>query len=329
MTASIRPTSRRWLVPLALACLGGLTTAALAQTWPDRPIRIVVPYAPGASADQLARAVGARLATSLGQPVLVDNRAGAGGTLGADNVAKSAPDGYSIVLGSDASHAANVFLTKKFPYDPVKSFTPIAPAAINHIVLLVHPSLPIKSVAELITYAKANPGKLSYGSSGPGSAHHLAGELLNEKAGIQTVHVPYKGGGPAMADLLANTLPMLFASMATAKPHIDSGKVRALALIEAKRMPSMPNLPTIGETVPGYAISSWLAFFGPAGLPAPITARLNTEINKALAAPDLRASLESAGLTAVGGSPQELQAQQRETLAQSEKLIKAAGIEAQ
>ena len=226
MTASTHPISRRGFLPLALACLGGLSTAALAQTWPDRPIRIVAPYAPGAAADQLARAVGARLATSLGQPVLVDNRAGAGGTLGADNVAKSAPDGYSIVLGSDASHAANVFLTKKFPYDPVKSFRPIAPAAINHIVLLVHPSLPIKSVAELIAYAKANPGKLSYGSSGPGSAHHLAGELLNEKAGIQTVHVPYKGGGPAMADLLANTLPMLFASMATAStgyfPMADS-----------------------------------------------------------------------------------------------------------
>jgi tripartite-type tricarboxylate transporter receptor subunit TctC len=329
MTASTHPISRRGFLPLALACLGGLSTAALAQTWPDRPIRIVAPYAPGAAADQLARAVGARLSTSLGQPVLVDNRAGAGGTLGADNVAKSAPDGYSIVLGSDASHAANVFLTKKFPYDPVKSFTPIAPAATNHIVLLVHPSLPIKSVAELIAYAKANPGKLSYGSSGPGSAHHLAGELLNEKAGIQTVHVPYKGGGPAMADLLANTLPMLFASMATAKPHIDSGKVRALAVIEAKRMPGLPNLPTIGETVPGYAISSWLAFFGPAGLPAAVTTRLNAEINKALAAPDLRAALEAAGLTAVGGSPQELQTQQRETLAQSEKLIKAAGIEPQ
>ena len=242
--------------------------AAGAQTWPDKPLRLVVPYAPGAGADQLARAVGEQLGPGLGQTVVVDNRAGAGGTLGADAVAKAPPDGYTIVLGTDATHATNIYLSKKFPYDPVKSFTPIAPAAVNHIVLVVHPSLPVKNVAELIAYAKANPKKLSFGSSGNGSAHHLAGELLNEKAGIDMVHVPYKGGGPAMTDLLGNSIPVLFASYATAKPHIDSGKVRALAVVEDKRL---GQLPTIGETVPGYAISSWFAFFGPVNLPPAVT----------------------------------------------------------
>jgi tripartite-type tricarboxylate transporter receptor subunit TctC len=291
---------------LALTALTAGPVAA--QTYPDKPVRIVVPYAPGAGADTLARSVGERLGSGLGQTVIVDNRAGAGGTLGADAVAKAAPDGYTIVLGTDATHATNVFLAKKFPYDPLKSFTPIVPAAVNHIVLVVHPSLPVKNVAELIAYAKANPKKLSFGSSGNGSAHHLAGELLNEKAGIDMVHVPYKGGGPAMTDLIGKSIPVLFASHATAKPHIESGKVRALAVVEDKRLGA---LPTIGETVPGYAISSWFAFFGPANLPPAVTARLNTEINKALAQPQLRESLDKAGMSATGGKAEDLAAFQR------------------
>ena len=300
---------------------------ARAQTWPDKPIRLVVPYAAGAAADQLARAVGERLGQGLAQTVIVDNRGGAGGTLGSDNVAKSPADGYSIVLGTDASHATNIYLSRKFPYDPVKSFTPIAAAALNHIVLVVHPSLPVTSVAELIQYAKANPKKLSFGSSGPGTAHHLAGELLNERAGLDMVHVPYKGGGPAMTDLIGNSIPVLFASMATAKPHIDSGKIRALAVVEDKRFHGLPNLPTVGETVPGYAIASWFAFFGPAGLPQPIVARLNAELNKALATPALREQLEKAGMSATGGKPEELAALLKTELALREKLVKAAGIE--
>ena len=326
MTGSSFLRSRRQLL---LAVLVGASVGAQAQSWPERPVRLVVPYAPGAAADQLARTVGVRLSASLGQPVVIDNRAGAGGTLGADNVAKSPPDGYSIVLGNDATHALNYFFIKKFPYDPVKSFTPIVPVATNHIVLVVHPSLPVKNVAELIAYAKSNPGKLSFGSSGSGTAHHLAGELLNVKAGIKMLHVPYKGGGPAMSDLLGNTIPVLFASLAAAKPHMDSGKVRALGVFEGKRLPTMPNLPAIAETLPGYAIESGFGFFGPAGLPDAITTRLNTEINKALSAPDLRASLEAAGMSATGGTPQDLLIQQRESMNQAEALIKAAGIEPQ
>lgn len=324
MSRSAHSITRRLLVLGAMFFAGG---AAVAQTYPDKPVRLVVPYAAGAAADQLARMVGERLTQGLGQTVIVDNRGGAGGTLGADNVAKSAADGYSIVLGTDASHATNIFLSKKFPYDPVKSFTPIAPAAVNHIVLVVHPSLPVKTVPELIAYTKANPKKLSFGSSGPGSAHHLAGELLNEKAGLDMVHVPYKGGGPAMTDLIGNSIPVLFASMATAKPHIDSGKIRALAVVEDKRFHGMPNLPTIGETVPGYAIASWFAFFGPTGLPPAVIGKLNTEINKALATPALREALEKAGMSATGGKPEELAALLKIELAQREKLVKAAGIE--
>jgi len=320
------PTLRLPALSLCAALLSALCGPATAQSYPDKPVRLVVPYAPGAGADQLARSVGERLSPLLGRPVIIDNRAGAGGTLGADVVAKAAPDGYTIVLGTDATHATNVFLSKKFPYDPVTSFTPIAPAAVNHIVLVVHPSLPVKNVAELIAYAKANPKKLSYGSSGNGSAHHLAGELLNEKAGIDMVHVPYKGGGPAMTDLIGNSIPVLFASYATAKPHIESGKVRALAVVEDKRL---GQLPTVGETVPGYAISSWFAFFGPANLPPAVTARLNTEINKALAQPPLRESLDKAGMSATGGKAEDLAAFQRSELAQREKLVKAAGIEAE
>jgi len=307
--------------------LTAVAAGAWAQAYPDKPIRLVVPYAAGAAADQLARAVGERLGPALGQTIVVDNRAGAGGTLGADNVAKSPADGYTIVLGTDASHATNLFLSKRFPYDPIKSFTPIAPAAVNHIVLVVHPSLPVKTVAELIAYGKANPKKLSFGSSGPGSAHHLAGELFNERAGIDMVHVPYKGGGPAMTDLLGNSIPVLFASLATARPHIESGKVRAIAVVEGKRFHGLPGLPTIGETLPGYAIASWFGFFGPAGLPPAITARLNTEINKALTQPAVREALEKAGMSATGGKPDELAAQLKAELAQREKLVKAAGIE--
>ena len=307
---------------LSLAAFG-----AAAQTYPNRPIKLVVPYAAGAAADQLARLVGDRISQSLGQPIVVDNRGGAGGTLGADVVAKSSSDGYTILLGTDASQATNVFLSKRFPYDPVKSFTPIAPAAINHIVLVVHPSLPVKTTAELIQYAKTHPKELSFGSSGPGSAHHLAGELLNEKAGIDMVHVPYKGGNPAMTDLLGGTLKVLFASMATAKPYIDAGRVRALAVVESNRFHGLPNLPTIGETVPGYSISSWFGFFGPANLPEPVVIKLNSAINGALSAAATRETLEKSGMTASGGTQQELGALVRTELAVREKLVKSAGIE--
>jgi tripartite-type tricarboxylate transporter receptor subunit TctC len=315
----------------ALVLLAGLPLLtgrdALAQGYPDRPIRLVVPYAPGAAADQLARVLAKPLAQALGQPVVVDNRAGAGGTLGADVVAKASADGYTLLLGTDATQATNVHFARKFPYDPLRQFTPLALAAINPIVLVVQPSLPVHSVTELVRYAKEHPRALSYGSSGIGTPHHLAGELLNERAGIAMVHVPYKGGAPAMTDLLGGTVNVLFASLATVLPYIQNGQVRALAVTQAQRHGGLPQVPAIGETLPGYSLTGWLGFFAPAGLPVPIQARLHAEINKALADDAVRSALEQAGLVPSGGTPQALDALVRQELATRGRLVKAAGIE--
>jgi tripartite-type tricarboxylate transporter receptor subunit TctC len=300
---------------------------ARAQGYPDRPLRLVVPYAPGAAADQLARVLAKPLAQALGQPVVIDNRAGAGGTLAADMVAKAPADGYTLLLGTDATQATNLHLARKFPYDPLRQFTPLALAAINPIVLVVHPSLPARNVAELVRYAKAHPRALSYGSSGIGTPHHLAGELLNERAGIAMVHVPYKGGAPAMTDLLGGNINVLFASLATALPYIQSGQVRVLAVTQAQRHGGLPQVPTIGETLPGYALAGWLGLFAPAGLPGTIQARLQAEINTALADESVRSALEQAGLVPSGGTPQALDALVREELATRGRLVKAAGIE--
>jgi tripartite-type tricarboxylate transporter receptor subunit TctC len=285
-----------------------------------------VPYPPGASTDTVARAVAQKLSDTMGQQVFVENRAGASGNIGADYVAKSAPDGYTILLGTDATHTTNVFFGKNFPYDPVKDFTPITLAVGNVIVLAAHPSVPVTSMKELIDYAKQNPGRLAYASSGTGSPHHLSGELLRQMAGIDIVHVPYKGGGQAITDFVGGQVPLMFSSLVTVAPHIKSGKVRALGFVEAKRYPAMPEVPTIAETLPGFEINSWLGFLGPAGLPPPVQARLHAEIVKALNAPDVRARLEPAGLVVVANTPAEFAAVIRTDLDRRGRLIKAAGI---
>jgi tripartite-type tricarboxylate transporter receptor subunit TctC len=310
------------LLTLAVA----VAPAALAQTYPAKPVKFVVPYPPGASTDTVARAVAQKLSDTLGQQVFVENRAGASGNIGADYVAKSAPDGYTILLGTDATHTTNVFFGKNFPYDPVKDFTPITLAVANVIVLASHPSVPVTSVKELIDYAKKNPGRLAYASSGTGSPHHLSGELLRQMAGIDIVHVPYKGGGQAITDFVGGQVPLMFSSLVTVAPHIKSGKARALGFVEAKRYPAMPEVPTIAETLPGFEINSWLGFLGPAGLPPAVQARLQAEIVKALNLPDVRARLEPAGLVVVGNTPAEFAAVIRTDLDRRGRLIKAAGI---
>lgn len=328
MTSPSPASRRRHLAQLgagALTLLQGWPTHAAG--YPERPLRLVVPYAAGAASDLLGRILADRLAPSLGQAIIVDNRAGAGGTLGADNVAKAAPDGYTLLLGTDASQATNVYLSKRFPYDPIKSFTPVAAAATNHIVLVVHPSFPARTVAELIQYAKSHPGKLSFGSSGPGSAHHLAGQLLNELAGIDMVHVAYKGGSPAMTDLLGGQLQVLFASLSTARPYLDSGKVRALGVISANRVKGLPQVPAIGESLPGYEINSWFAVFGPAGMPVSVVARLSNEINKVLTQPPVIELLEKNGLSPWISSPEDLAKRLKSELLTRERLVKAAGLE--
>lgn len=285
---------------IVILCVGMLLTLAVtavqAQAYPARPIRFVVPYAPGGPLDLIARAIGQKLTEATGQPVVVDNKPGAGGNIGADIVAKAAPDGYTIVMGAVATHAINPTLYPKIPYDPVKDFTPVAMVAVVPNVLVVNPALPVKSVKELIDFAKARPSYLNFASGSSGSTGHLAGELFNALAGVQMVHIPYKGGAPAMADLLAGQVQLMFDNLANAQPQIKAGKLRALAVTTAQRSAFAPDLPTLAEAgVPGFDLTTWFGIFLPGNAPRDIVLRLNTEINKALSAPDMRDRLEKMG----------------------------------
>jgi tripartite-type tricarboxylate transporter receptor subunit TctC len=300
---------------------------ALAQAWPSKPIRLVVPYPPGGSTDLLARTIGQKVGEALGQQIIVDNRAGAGGMLGSEIVARAAPDGYTILLGTGATHGLTLLLSKAIPYDPVKDFTPITAAVEVPIILCVSLQVPAATARELVDYAKKNPGKLAYGSSGTGSPHHLSGELLRQVAGIDVVHVPYKGAAPAVQDLIGSQIPMVFTTLSTALPHIKAGKIRAIGFVEAKRQPSVPEIPTIGESVPGYVMpASWLGFFAPAGLPDPILRRLNAEIVKAVQSPDVKAKLETAGMPVVGTGSEEFAKMVKDDIETFRKIVNAAGI---
>jgi tripartite-type tricarboxylate transporter receptor subunit TctC len=302
---------------------------ALAQDFPTRPVTIVVGYTPGATSDLLARTVGEGLNAAWGQSVIVDNRSGVGGNIGAGYVARAPGDGYTLMVGTDAIFTSNVYLYKNSPFDPVKDFAPITNAGANIICLAVHADLPVKSVAELVAYAKANPGKLQYGSSGIGSPHHLAGELLHQKTGIDIVHVPYRGGGATINDLLGGHIKVAFLSLSTAVPHLSSGKIRLVAVVEKTRYAPMSDVPTIGETVPGFEMSSWLGFFAPAATPAPLVARLNEAMVKILTTDAVKAKLATLGLAVAPSTPAELAAVIKEGLAVRGELIKAANIKAE
>jgi len=322
----------RWLDGFArVSALSVLLLAApaMAQDFPSRPVTIVTPQSPGASSDLLARTVGDRLTLAWGHPVIVDNRPGASGNVGAALAARASADGYTLMVGTDAMLTSNVYLFKNMPFDPVKDFAPITNAGANIICLAVNAQLPVASVAELITYAKANPGKLQYGSSGIASPHHLSGELLSQKTGIQIVHVPYRGGGPAANDLLGGHISMAFLSLSSAVPLISSGKIRILALVEKSRYAAMPDIPTIGETIPGFEMSSWLGFFAPAGTPAPLVARLNEAIIKVLTIDAVKEKLATLGLVVAPSTPAELGAIVKDGLAVRGQLIKAANIQAE
>jgi tripartite-type tricarboxylate transporter receptor subunit TctC len=301
--------------------------AAMAQPYPSKPIKLVVPYPPGASTDAVGRMVGQKVSEDLGQPVIVDNKGGASGNIGSDFVAKSAADGYTFLLGTDATHTANAWLFKGFPFDPVKDVTPLTMAAKNIIVLVAHPSFPPNTVAELIDYAKKNPGKVSYGSAGQGSPHHLAGGMMNQMAGIDMTHVPYKGGGPAATDVIGGQIPIIFSSLVTVMPQIQAGKLKALGITEKTRYAGLPNVPAIAETLPGFEMSSWLGFFGPPNLPPAITARLNASLVKALHVPEITAKMQAAGLVVVANSAEQFAAQQRADYENRGKLIKALGVQ--
>jgi tripartite-type tricarboxylate transporter receptor subunit TctC len=307
---------------LSLSAVG----TALAQSYPDKPIRLVVPYPPGASTDAVGRIVGQKLSANIGQTVIVDNRAGASGNIGTEFVGRSAPDGYTFVMGTDATHASNSFLTANPTFDPIKDFTPLAIVAMNPIALVVHPSVPAKDLNELVAWIKANPGKGGFGSSGTGSPHHLAGELLKARTGAPLIHVPYRGGGPALNDLMGGQISLLFASAITVVPHIQSGKVKAIALTSAKRSGILPNVPTMGESLDGFEMPSWLAFFGPAKMPDAVTRRLSDELVKVLSDPDVRARLTAAGMDVVAGGQAELTELQRREYQSRGKLIRDANI---
>ena len=280
---------------------------ALGQAYPSKPVRMVVPFSAGGAMDTVARAMGNRLSEALGQPVVIDNRGGGGGTIGADIVAKAAPDGYTLVLTGGPPHGVYPLFIKNVPFDMIRDFSPIIIFGTAPQVLVVHPSLPATSVKELVDYAKKNPGKLSYGTSGIGSPHHLGGLLLNRAAGIDMVHIAYKGGGPALNDVLGGQLQVAMLALSTINPHVRSGKLRLLAVLEAQRAKAVPDTPTVAEAgYPGYAVpDTWMGLLGPANLPAAIVNQLNAAVLKAVAHPDVRSRLEVVGFEIKGNTPQE------------------------
>ncbi len=312
------------VLPFAL-----LVTAApaSAQDYPTRPVTIVVGYTPGATSDLVARTIGERLSAAWGQSVIVDNRSGVGGNIAATYVARAQPDGYTLMVGTDAMMTSNVYLYKNSPFDPVRDFAPIIYAGANIICLAVHAEFPANSVADVIAYAKANPGKLNYGSSGTGSPHHLAGELLRRQTGIDIIHVPYRGGGATINDLLGGHIKVAFLSLSTAVPHLATGKIRILAVVEKTRYPAMPEIPTIGETVPGFEMSSWHGIFAPAATPAPLIAHLNAAIAKVLATEAVKDKLAVLGVAVATSTPEQLADIVKTGLAARGQLVKAANIQ--
>jgi tripartite-type tricarboxylate transporter receptor subunit TctC len=297
--------SWRRSVVLGAIVLAAQTATAPAQDYPSRPVTIVVGYTPGATSDLLARTMAERLNAAWGQSVIVDNRSGVGGNIAAGYVARAPADGYTLMVGTDAIMTSNVFLYKNTPFDPVKDFAPITNAGANIICLAVHVDLPVISVAELIAYAKANPGKLQYGSSGIGSPHHLAGELLRQKTGIDIVHVPYRGGGATINDLLGGHIKVAFLSLSSAVPHLNSGKIRIVAVVEKGRYAAMPDIPTIGESVPGFEMSSWVGFFAPAPTPPRLLGRLNDAMVNVLKIDAVKEKLAALGLAVTPSTPAE------------------------
>lgn len=302
--------------------------AALGQTYPAKPVRVVVPFAAGGLVDTVSRAIGNRLGEVIGQPVVIDNRGGGGGTIGADIVTKASPDGYTLMLSGGPPHGVYALFIKNVPFDTIRDFSPIVIFGTAPQVLVVHPSFPANSVKELVDYAKANPGKLSYGTSGIGSPHHLGGLLLNRAAGIDLTHIAYKGGGPALTDVLGGQVPVAMLAMSTIVPHVKSGKLRLLAVLEAQRSKAMPDTPTIAETgYPGYAVpDTWLGLLGPANLPAPIIAQLNAAVLKAVGYPDVRSRLETAGFEIKGNTPQEFSGVVARSQEVYSKIMTEAGI---
>jgi tripartite-type tricarboxylate transporter receptor subunit TctC len=306
---------------LALAAASG----ALAQKYPEKPVRMIVPFAPGGGTDVLARFLGTKLSENLGVSVVVDNRAGASGTIGAEAAARSAPDGHTVLFTS-ASFVFNPSLYR-IAYDPVKDFSPVTLAALVPHLLVVHPSLPVRNVKELIALAKKHPGEVFFASGGVGSSVHLAAALFIAKAGVKMTHVPYKGGGPAMIGLMSGEASVMFPTMQSAMPHVRSGRLRPIAISIARRSPALPDVPTVAESgLPGYDATGWYGMLAPAGTPRAAIERLHGEIVKILSVPETRRRLASEGAEAVGSTPEEFARFVREELAKWAEIIRGLGL---
>lgn len=311
------------------AVLWMIGSAAFGQAFPAKPVRVIVPFPPGGAVDFYARVLSQPLTELLGQPVVIENRAGASGMVGAELVAKSAPDGYTLLLGNIASLAINVGIYPRMAYDPRKDFAPIIRTVDVNYVLVVHPSLPVKTPAELVAHARANPGKLSYGSAGSGSLPHLGTELFKAQTAVDMVHVPYKGGGPMVTDLLGGSIQVVIGDQANLMPHVATGKLRALAVATPKRSPNAPDLPTIAESgFPGFDATAWQGLVGPAGTPPEVVRRLNETFNRAMAVPAVREKLVGGGLEPVGGSPEQFGQFITAEIAKWTKIAKDVGAKA-
>ncbi len=310
---------------LALFCLAA--SLAQAQDYPTRAIRLIVPFSPGGVADTSARVVADRLGARLGQQVLVENRAGASGNIGTQMVAQSAPDGHTLVLGFDGTMVINPWVFPSIPFDSVKDFAPVTKLGDATLIMVAHPSVPAKDIRELIALAKAKPGSLSFGTSGTGGTPHLAGELLNQRAGIALTHIPYKGGGQAVGDVVGGQIPLVYTAIASAQQYVKSGRLKALGVSGAKRSSSLPDVPTFIESgLDGFVVDSWVGIFAPAKTPRAIIDRLQRELAAILALPEVRERYAVLGIEPVGNTPEQFGEQVRADLAKWEKVVKQANI---
>lgn len=316
----------QWLMLIAVSIFA-VSAAGAAERFPVKPVRIVVPFPAGGSTDLIARQLGQRLTESWSQPVLIDNRSGAGGVIGSDVVAKSAPDGYTLVMGSVSTHAIIPHINPKLPYDPIADFAAITEIARFPSMLVANSALPVKTVKQLVALAKQRPGQLTYASNGNGTNSHLAGEMLKAAAGIDMLHVPYKGAAPAIADVVAGHVAMMFTGVANGISYVKSGRLRAIAVASMERSPSLPEVPTIEESgVRGVDVTIWLGLWGPAALPSELVSRLNADVVAALKNPKVRELFAAQDAQAVGSTPAEFAARVREELARWRKIVQAANI---
>jgi tripartite-type tricarboxylate transporter receptor subunit TctC len=318
-------TTRRSVLA-GLAAATAFPRATFAQAYPSRPISLLVPWAPGGSTDILARIVAAHLHQSMGQPVIIENRTGAAGNIGTGAVVRAAPDGYTLLFNTMSVHTMNHALFATMPFDGVKDFSAITLLAYVTNTMVVHPSVPANTVAEFIAYAKANPGKIAYASSGPGSTNHLCAAMLERMAGIEMLHVPYRGGAPAVADTVGGQVQLFFTAGTQSLEHVKAGRLKLLAVTEAKRSPFLPDVPTVAETVPGYEMTVWYGAFGPPGMPKEIVAKLNGEIGRALFLPEVKQRMADIAVEVASSTPEELAARMRNDADKWGGVIKSIGI---